>query len=458
MVIDSSSGESFALMLEDRVSPIIIDHKSTLTVNDLLTEATSLSARLPASKHIFNLCRSRHHFMVIFLACLMTKKIMVLPANEAAEALLSLSESLGHDVACCIDDNLVTNLPTFKYPVDLLSNGCCAEHQHPMQLIDGQQIAVYLLTSGSTGTPSIQVKTWRELVLGAKLAAHFLPFEGSNHCLVSTVPSQHMYGLETSILWAMHNDCSVWNDKPFYPSDVQQALEQLTQLKVLVSTPYHLNNMVVSDCDMPKVDYVICATAPLSSENALAVERHFSTQVKEIYGSSETGMIAIRDTTSSDQWQLLSDIRLSVSAEGAQLSGGHLLKPVIITDRLEVINHTAFRFVGRNADLIKVAGKRTSINYLNQLVMQIDGVSDASFFMPNGNNDEQVITRLCLFVVSKKLTRSSLLNQLKLKLDAVFLPRPIIFVDKLPRSETGKLPRSAVEQMFANYIEENKHE
>lgn len=374
MVSEQQKETAFPLILVDRLSPVIIDQDKAVSAVSLLMDAIAVSKKLPTARHVFNLCRNRHHFMVVFMACLLSKKIMVLPANEAPEALYSLSAELNHDIICLIDEPLSVDLPTLIFPVDLLF-AAYPLVDTPIPVIDGKQIAAYLLTSGSTGTPTIQVKTWRELVLGAKLASHFLPFESDNYCLVSTVPSQHMYGLETSILWAMHNDCSVWNDKPFYPSDVQQALEQLAQPKILISTPYHLNNMVISACDMPKVDYVISATAPLSLDYALAVERHFSTQVKEVYGSSETGMIATRNTASSEHWQLFTDITLSVSAEGAKLSGGHLLKPVTITDRLEVINHTAFRFVGRNADLIKVAGKRTSINYLNQLVMQIDGVS-----------------------------------------------------------------------------------
>ncbi|MCI4410046.1 MAG: AMP-binding protein [Thiotrichales bacterium] len=445
----------FPLALADRRSPVIIYPDKLVTVGDLLVSAMQLADRFPKTDHIFNLCRSRHHFMVVFMACLLTKKIMVLPANEAPESLCLLSEKLDNDVVCLVDDALNIDLPTFVFPVDLLSDN--AQFINAMPMIDGKQIAVYLLTSGSTGSPSIQVKTWQELVLGARVANHFLPFESNDFCLVSTVPSQHMYGLETSILWVMHNDCSVWNDKPFYPSDVQQTLEHISQSKILVSTPYHLNNMVASSCVMPKVDYVVCATAPLSRASAEGIERYFSTKVKEVYGSSETGMIATRETASSDYWQLLNSIKLSVTTDGALVSGGHLLSPVMITDALEAMNEIEFRFLGRNADLIKVAGKRTSINYLNQLVMQIDGVSDACFFMPDNGYEEQKIMRLCLFVVSSNHSKSILISQLKQKIDAVFLPRPIIFVEKLPRNETGKLPRLALEQLFYRYTE-TQHE
>lgn len=445
----------FDLALADRRSPVIVYPDKTIAVDQMVSSAMLLADKLPNAQHIFNLCRTRHHFMVLLMACLLTKKIMVLPANEASESLVSLSKSLDDDVVLVADDIIDIHLPTFMFPDEVLF--VSETLAPPMPTIEGNQLAVYLLTSGSTGLPTMQSKTWQELVLGAKCANQFLPFHVEDFCIVSTVPSQHMYGLESSILWAMHNDCSVWNDKPFYPSDVKQTLEHISQSKILVSTPYHLNNMVASSCVMPKVDYVVCATAPLSRASAEGIERYFSTKVKEVYGSSETGMIATRETASSDYWQLLNHMKLSVTTEGALVSGGHLLSPVMITDKLEVINEIEFRFLGRNADLIKVAGKRTSINYLNQLVMQIDGVSDACFFMPDNGDEEQKIMRLCLFVVSSNHSKSILITQLKQKIDAVFLPRPIIFVEKLPRNETGKLPRLALEQLFYRYAE-TQHE
>ncbi len=56
-------------------------------------------------------------------------------------------------------------------------------------------------------------------------------------------------------------------------------------------------------------------------------------------------------------------------------------------------------------------------------------------------------------VSSKSLTAEELkLAQLivsSLNLDPAFLPRPLCFVESLPRNETGKLPRVAVEDLVA---------
>ncbi len=57
---------------------------------------------------------------------------------------------------------------------------------------------------------------------------------------------------------------------------------------------------------------------------------------------------------------------------------------------------------------------------------------------------EDGIARLAAVVVAPGLSRSALLDALRGRIDAVFLPRPLVFVDALPRAATGKLPREAL--------------
>ena len=46
------------------------------------------------------------------------------------------------------------------------------------------------------------------------------------------------------------------------------------------------------------------------------------------------------------------------------------------------------------------------------------------------------------------MDRRQLLAALRQRIDAIFLPRPLVFVDALPRNSTGKLPRSALQALF----------
>ncbi|HEX5803115.1 MAG TPA: beta-hydroxyacyl-ACP dehydratase, partial [Azospira sp.] len=103
-------------------------------------------------------------------------------------------------------------------------------------------------------------------------------------------------------------------------------------------------------------------------------------------------------------------------------------------------------------DLINIAGKRTSLGYLNHQLAAIAGVVDGSFFMPDDEAADG-ITRLAAFVVAPTLTPRALLAALRQRIDPIFLPRPLVFLDRLPRNATGKLPRGELQALFAQHRE-----
>jgi acyl-coenzyme A synthetase/AMP-(fatty) acid ligase len=101
---------------------------------------------------------------------------------------------------------------------------------------------------------------------------------------------------------------------------------------------------------------------------------------------------------------------------------------------------------GRQADLVNIAGKRTSLAYLNFQVGEIEGVRDVAFFLPD--DDENGITRLTAFVVAPDVSQVALMADMRQRLDAVFMPRPLIRLDVLPRNALGKLPRSLLQALY----------
>jgi acyl-coenzyme A synthetase/AMP-(fatty) acid ligase len=104
---------------------------------------------------------------------------------------------------------------------------------------------------------------------------------------------------------------------------------------------------------------------------------------------------------------------------------------------------------GRNADMVNIAGKRTSIAHLNHQLTAIPGVRDGCFLMPDESATAGGITRLCAFVVAPTLSPAQLREALRARIDPIFLPRPMLFVDRLPRNATGKLPRRELIALLA---------
>jgi acyl-coenzyme A synthetase/AMP-(fatty) acid ligase len=118
-------------------------------------------------------------------------------------------------------------------------------------------------------------------------------------------------------------------------------------------------------------------------------------------------------------------------------------------DVIEITGEDEFLLHGRTADLVNVAGKRSSFGYLNTQLNAIPGVIDGAFFLRDDPTGSTGVARLGALVVAPGMSAALLIESLKQRIDAVFLPRPLLMVEKLPRNATGKLPQQAL-QGFAN--------
>ncbi|HUH83235.1 MAG TPA: AMP-ligase, partial [Stellaceae bacterium] len=201
-------------------------------------------------------------------------------------------------------------------------------------------------------------------------------------------------------------------------------------------------------------DLVLSATAPLSPQLAAEAEARFGARLWEIYGCSEVGQVAGRWTSTTPAWRCLRGMRLSQDAHGTWASG-ELVDgaPVLLNDVIELEGPDGFLLHGRTADLVNIAGKRTSLAYLNHHLNAISGVHDGVFFVPDTPESAGAgVTRLMALVVAPGLTPDAILAALRRRIDAAFLPRPLCFVDALPRNALGKLPREALLALVAKAI------
>ena len=149
--------------------------------------------------------------------------------------------------------------------------------------------------------------------------------------------------------------------------------------RALVSTPVHLRALLDASVPLPLLDLVLCATATLSERLAREVEARCGAPLLEIYGSTETGQIASRRTARERPG--IPEVRLQVSADRCWAQGGHVQSPTPLADVLEPLDEAHFILHGRSADLVNVAGKRSSLAHLSQQLLAIPGVVDGAFFV-----------------------------------------------------------------------------
>ena len=430
---------------------------TAISVETFLADVDYLASLLLSGKHILNLCRDRYHFTVGLAAAIISNKVSVLPPTHTPEMLQQL-QAFAPDVFClCDDDDCDTSLPRLNYPKKSYTK--TPEYdaiKASIPQIDAQQIVAIVFTSGSTGAPIPHTKSWGSLVKNIQAQIQRLGLEeNSNYSIVGTIPPQHMYGLESTVLLPLLSGNALSNAQPFYPADITSALESIPTPRVLVSTPLHLRLLLDAELKTPELTLTLSATAPLSLTLAQKIEASLNIPLIEIYGSTETGQIATRLTTATTAWHLFPSVELTQRDELTWAEGGHIESAVPLNDMVELIDTHFFLLHGRTHDLINIAGKRNSLANLNHHLNAIEGVVDGVFFMPDELSHDHV-TRLSACVVAPGLTAHSLLAKLRICVDPVFLPRPLLFVESLPRNSTGKLSREALKSIFAASVHEEK--
>ena len=422
-------------------------HGQGITRAQFLRNVADLATRLPDTEYVLNHCDDRYHFLVGLAASLQRGQVSLFPASRAPQVLEKLKHE--YDNIYCLTDqpDEPAIMDMLVYPTAPADAAVSSNATEPTLAFPAQQRVAFAFTSGSTGEPKRHLRTWGALVHETRVAGRRLGLAaGSGGLVVATVPPQHMYGFVYSVMLPVLFGYLLTAERPFYPDDIRRVLASHPHPGILVTTPLHIRACVLDAACLPDIEFILSSTAPLDKDLAAQAECAFRTQVLEFYGSTETGAIAARRTVASNVWRAFDDIRVSLSAEGFCVDADYFATPMVLSDHVEVMNSREFVLFGRNTDLIKIAGKRISLGDLNRHLLAIEGVKDGTFFFPEG--ESAGVARLTAFVVAPGKTPDAILQALRQRIDAVFLPRPLRIVDILPRNATGKLPRAHLLQLL----------
>ncbi len=405
-----------------------------VTTGRFLAEVAALAARLPAEGPVLNFCADRYLALVAFAAALSRGQVTLLSADRSAQRLADIAGGHGARYALSDTDAVL--------PVPVLRPEAAPGEVAPNPQIPAEAVAAIGFTSGSTGEPQSHAKPWGALVAGARAAAlRFGVTTGTS--ILGTVPAQHMYGFETTLMMPLHGGGAGHAGMVFYPSDIAEALAGLPAPRLLVTTPLQMRALLGSKVALPALAGVISATAPLAAEMAAEAEAAWGAPVREIYGATEAGSIASRRTLDGEAWDPYPGMRFEIDADGARVTVPGLPEPVPLSDRLEWVGEGRFRLDGRLADMVKLAGKRASLAGLTRLLTAIDGVEDGVFVAPD-DLDVNPRARLAAAVVAPGMSAKHVVAALRRTVEPAFLPRPVVMLPALPRDAVGKVSRAAV--------------
>jgi acyl-coenzyme A synthetase/AMP-(fatty) acid ligase len=423
-----------------------------ITYGRFLSDVEALADLLPEKPTVINLTDDRYRFLVGFAAALVRGQTTLLPPNRAPGALAQVAREYSNSY--CLVDGMehVESLPSFQIPK---STGRQNDMTNVPQ-IPVDHPALVAFTSGSTGRPRPHSKTWGSLAAVARsTGARLGLMRPDQMTVVATVPHQHMYGLEASIMLPIQHGMAFHVGRPLFPEDVRLALAEVPSPRMLVTTPLHIRACVTTRSRLPPVECILSATAPLPRSLAKEAETLFQTRVYEVYGFTEAGSLATRRTVDENTWHVLDGITLHQESGGCSLHAPYLHESVLFPDLVSLQGPHRFVLHGRGTDLVNIGGHRGSLNDLSQKLNEIEGVQDGVFFLPDEKGT--AVTRLTAFVVAPEKSSEHILSALRTVIDPVFLPRPLHLVPHLPRNETGKLTRAALLGLLHKLHNEERH-
>ena len=417
-------------------------HGAAVRAAQFLAHVEQVAALLPEASAAVNLCEDRYAFLVAFCAIARRGQANLLPPSRAPQAVEEVmaahpgSYALG-ELALAPAPHGYRKLPALDADPD------AAPALAPA--LPAEQVVAIGYTSGSTDAPRANAKSWRNLsASSAGTLAMLGAVAGAPFHVVATVPPQHIYGIEMSVLLPLLGEVAVHAGRPFFPADVAAALAEIPAPRVLVTTPVHLRALVAAGTALPPLAAMLSATAPLPIELALAAEQAFGAPLLEVFGSTETCAFASRRVTRDADWTLYEGVRLHPQPDGTLVEAPQLDTPVVLADIVSLHDEgRRFRLRGRNTDLLEIAGKRASLGDLTRRLLAIPGVEDGIVFQLDAA-DSAGVRRIAALAVAPALSEAAILDALRRAVDPVFLPRRLRLVEALPRNETGKLPRGAL--------------
>ncbi|MBY8974898.1 acyl-CoA synthetase [Rhodobacteraceae bacterium NNCM2] len=442
--------------MQGRDDLLCFSRRGAVTWGAFAADVTALRPRIAGASHVCNVLADRYDFMVGLAAAMLNGQTTILPNAAAVEA---VSAAIGVEGVPLIlggeaqHDAIAARLPSLD------SGGGNIDPAETLAALRTSTAEIHVFTSGTTKQPRRHLKSWAILAGGAEITDVVLrkvglaPGEGG---LLGTTPHQHMYGLEATVFASLGYGYCAHRGNLFFPADLDAAVEDGLasgiEAFVLVTSPAHLKFLEATILKTPQIRGVLSATAPLSQAQAERLEARGDLPVMEIYGSTETGSLAIRRTVEGNLWQPLAGFTLTEVDEGWQASAPYLPAPVLMGDGIEFAGDGRFRLLGRVGDMVSMNGKRTSLAALNAVLIEAPGLIDGVVLHQKREGEDLlaiIAVRDPAAGLSEREACSAIRQHFHRHLDPVFAARRIVFAERLPRSGTGKITAAAMRDLFA---------
>ncbi len=426
---------------------LIADYKGKIIDgNQFFSDVKALSARLSRQNtDQFALYYEQAYPFCVSLFALLhsSKKIWIAGNNKqiAAEQLIEKGCVLLGDW----DGRELSIIPDINNSVEL-------------KPIDSNDTQITIFTSGSSGKAKAIDKSLQQFQREIEVLEQYWGGRLGNSQVLGTVSHQHIYGLLFRVLWPLSAGRCFHSEMFLSPEPLLIKAKNLSAY--WVSSPAQLKRLdaLTPWNDLVKLTAIFSSGGALSVKTAENIAQQCQQKVLEIYGSSETGGIAWRQSANNKLWQVFNGIRISVDEKGfSHLSSPYLeQKTVILDDIIKIIDEGQFLLLGRGDRIVKVEEKRLSLDSLESRLNCSNYVQQSHAILLDGKREIIAMTLVLTDLGKETLNqrgRGTLVKQLRKELmrefETVVLPRKWLFFSSLPLTVQGKIDQDCLIQLFS---------
>lgn len=314
---------------------------------------------------------------------------------------------------------------------------------HPFAPIPAQA-GVVLFTSGSTGEPAQIFKTLNALDEEIAWLAELWGERLQDCRVVGSVSHQHLYGFTFRVMLPLALGLPSDAAMIHFP---EQLAAHSAHLLLFISSPAFLKRLD-TNLNAPKFAMVISAAGKLDDDTAQNARAWLETPVSEIYGTTETGVLAWRQHSQpAPEWQPFPAVRFI-----PQNDGWKVVSPLIhegstqLDDILEFNEQGKFRLSGRCDRIVKIEEKRISLSEIERRLLALPGIEDAAVVpVMRGNR----IALGAVIVTSEQNANKQLWREaLRAWLEPIAIPRYWRVVERIPLNSQSKRAWAQLQELF----------
>lgn len=336
--------------------------------------------------------------------------------------------------------------------------------------IAGPDELILQFTSGIAGRSKIVPRTVHNLLNElSNFEAHL--HLGHSDATVCPTPLSHTYGLVNGCLLPLFSGRPVILPDSFLPNDIIDAVRTY-HARVLIGVPVMYVAMAkaygTSALDLESLRLCFSAGAPLAPEHLGLFKSRFGRFINQQYGSTETGAVAANLEPSATTADAVGDpipgheislvmedgltaacgtageilVRSKATAacylDDATLSQERFTPAGYLTGDVGLIDANGLLFVrGRRRSLINIGGLKVDPVEVENVLLMLDEVAECAVVAGPDPFAGEVVRA---FVACRRpLSAKDVQAFCRGRLASHKVPRDIVFIDKLPRTPTGKV-------------------